>query len=115
MITLRHITLSRTPLDEHSRHYRVQFVTNPGGGTRFLTLAQTGPGAYPASYAMGTGSLSRGVQRKGRGVNHPTPSSAEVKDRLKPYHSLFSGEIHLTAAFNLRFIQRHSIILTMFS
>jgi hypothetical protein len=29
-------------------------------GARFSAPVQTGPGAYPASYAMGTGSLSRG-------------------------------------------------------
>ena len=31
---------------------------------------QTGPGAHPASYKMGTGSFT-GVKRPGRGVNHP--------------------------------------------
>jgi hypothetical protein len=30
------------------------------GGGRFSAPAQTGPGAHPASYKMGTGSLSRG-------------------------------------------------------
>ena len=82
-------------------------------GTRFSTPAQTGPGAYPASCAMGIGSLSGGgggVQWQGRSVNHQPPSSAEVKERLKPYHSLFSGEVHLTATFNLRIIQRHNIL-----
>ena len=29
------------------------------GGTRFTASVQTGPGAHPASHAMGTGSLSR--------------------------------------------------------
>ena len=29
-------------------------------GARFSAAVQTGPGAHPASYAMGTGSLSRG-------------------------------------------------------
>ena len=32
---------------------------------------QTGPGAHPASYTMGTGSFP-GVKRPGRGVDHPT-------------------------------------------
>jgi hypothetical protein len=43
---------------------------------------QTGPGAHPASYIMGTGSFP-GVKRPGCGVDHPTPSSAEVKERLE--------------------------------
>jgi hypothetical protein len=28
-------------------------------GARFFAAVQTGPGAHPASYTMGTGSLSR--------------------------------------------------------
>jgi len=30
------------------------------GGAIFSTLVQTGPGAHPASYTIGAGSLSRG-------------------------------------------------------
>ena len=41
-------------------------------GARFSTPVQTGPGAHPASYTMGTGSLP-GVKRPGRGVDHPPP------------------------------------------
>jgi hypothetical protein len=51
---------------------------------RFSAPVQTGPGAYPAFYTMGTGSFS-GVKRPGRGVDHPPPSSAEVKERVKLY------------------------------
>ena len=35
---------------------------------RFSAPVQTGPGAHPASYTMGTGSLSQ-VNRPGRGVD----------------------------------------------
>jgi hypothetical protein len=35
--------------------------------------------AHPASYPMGTGSLSPAVKRQGREANHSPPSSAEVK------------------------------------
>ena len=48
-------------------------------GARFFPPVQTGPGTYPDSYTMGTGSLP-GVKRPGRGVDHPPSSSAEVKD-----------------------------------
>jgi hypothetical protein len=49
---------------------------------RFSAPVQTGPGAHPASCTMGTGSFT-GVKRLGRGVDHPPPSSAEVKERLQ--------------------------------
>jgi hypothetical protein len=51
---------------------------------RFSAPIQTGPGAHPGSYTMGTGSFP-GVKRPGCGVDHPPPSSAEVKERLKLY------------------------------
>ena len=50
---------------------------------RFSAPVQTGPGAHPASYTMGTGSFP-GVKRPGRGVDHPPTSSAEVKERVEP-------------------------------
>jgi len=63
----------------------------PGGqgiksqwGTRFFAPVQTGPGAHPASYTMGNWSFP-GVKRPGRGVEHPLPSSAEVKERAELY------------------------------
>ena len=53
-------------------------------GARFSASVQTGPGAHPVSYAMGTGCFP-GVKRPGRGVDHPPPSSAEVKERVELY------------------------------
>ena len=50
-------------------------------GARFSASVQTGPGAHPASYVMGTGSFP-GVKRPERGVNHPPPSIVEVKERV---------------------------------
>jgi hypothetical protein len=40
----------------------------------FSASVQTGPGTHPASYTMGTRSLSRGVKRPGRGVHRPPAS-----------------------------------------
>jgi len=55
-----------------------------GGGARFSAPVQTGPGAHSVSYTTGTGSLP-GVKMSGYGVNHPLPSSAEVKGRVELY------------------------------
>ena len=48
---------------------------------------QTGPGAHPASYTMGTGSFPE-VKQPGRGVDHQPSSSTKVKERVELY--LFS-------------------------
>jgi len=48
------------------------------GGGEFSATAQTGPGAQPASYTMGTGSFPR-VKRPGRGVNHPPHLASRLK------------------------------------
>jgi hypothetical protein len=48
-------------------------------GARFFAHVQTGPGAHPASCSMGTGYFL-GVQRPGRGADHPPPPSAEVEN-----------------------------------
>jgi hypothetical protein len=53
-------------------------------GARFSAPVQTGPGAYPTFYTMGTGSFPS-VMRRGRGVDYPPPSIAEVKERVELY------------------------------
>jgi hypothetical protein len=59
-------------------------------GAKFSAPVQSGPGAHLASHTMGTGSLL-GVKRQRRGVDHPPPSSAEVKERVGPYLYSTSG------------------------
>jgi hypothetical protein len=60
-------------------------------GRDFPQPSRPGPGAHPASYTMGTESYP-GVKRPGRGVNHPPPTSAEVKERVRLYlHSPFGS------------------------
>jgi hypothetical protein len=53
-------------------------------GARFSAPVQTGPGAYPDSCTMGTGSFP-GVKWLGCGIDHTPPSSAEVKERVEIY------------------------------
>ena len=59
-------------------------------GARFSTLVQTGPGAYPASCTMGTGSFP-GVKRPGRGADHPPPSKRRGHERVELYLYSTSG------------------------
>jgi hypothetical protein len=49
---------------------------------RFSASVQTGPGAHPVSYTMGSKSF-KGVKRPAGGVDHPPPSGAEVKQRVE--------------------------------
>jgi hypothetical protein len=50
----------------------------------FFAPVRTGPGAHSAPYIMGTGPFP-GVNRTGRGVDNPPPSSTEVKERVELY------------------------------
>jgi hypothetical protein len=77
---------------------------------RFSTPVQTNPGAYPASYTMGIGSLSWGVKWSGCGINHPPPSSTEVKERVDLYfhspsgfYGLFWSELYLFPTWTMFF------------
>ena len=51
-------------------------------GARLSAPVQADPGAHAASYIIGTRSLP-GVKWLGLGVDHPPPSSAEVKERIE--------------------------------
>jgi len=51
--------------------------SNPSGGRDFLHPSQ--PGAHPASNTIRTGSFP------GHAIDHPFPSSTEVKERMGLY------------------------------
>jgi hypothetical protein len=57
---------------------------------RFSTPVPTGPGTYPVSYTRYWISFP-GVKRQGRGVDHPPPSNAEVKETVEIYLYTPSG------------------------
>ena len=46
---------------------------------KFSAPVQTGPGAHPASYTVGTGYLM-GVKRPGRGVDYPPQLVPRLKE-----------------------------------
>ena len=50
--------------------------------TRLYAPVQAGSEAYPVSYTMGTVYFP-GIKLPGRGVYHPPPSSAVVKERVQ--------------------------------
>jgi hypothetical protein len=52
------------------------------GGCEIFRTSPDRPWELPSLYAMGTVSFS-GVERSGRGVDHPPPSSTEVKERVE--------------------------------
>jgi hypothetical protein len=56
-------------------------------GAIFSAPVQTGPGTHPASYTRDTVNFS-GVKRSGRGVEHPSLSGTDDKERVQLY--LFS-------------------------
>jgi hypothetical protein len=76
---------------------------------------QTGSGAQLAFYTVGTGSLPV-VKRPGRGIDHPPPPNAEVKERVELYlystlglRGLLQGELYLT--FILPYLPEHNMTL----
>ena len=51
---------------------------------RFSAPSQTGPGAHPAPYTLGTWSFL-GEKRPKRDVDHPSTPSVQVKERVQLY------------------------------
>ena len=71
----------------------------PRLGARFSAPKQTGPGGQSAYCTIATGSFPV-VKQSVRGVDHPPPSSVEVKERVQLYiycplglRGLFWGEL----------------------
>jgi hypothetical protein len=75
--------------------------SNPGVRRNFLHPVQTGYGSHSAYNTKGTRSFP-GVKRSGRCVDHPPPSSAEVKERVELY--LYSPFWNFLACYRVEFI-----------
>jgi hypothetical protein len=83
--------------DTGTRQQSVELTTGgtirgliPGWSYIFRTLLYRARGP-PSLLYDGYRVSFRGVRRPGRAVNHPPPSSAEVKDRIELYLYFFSG------------------------
>ena len=68
---------------------------------RFSALIQTGSGAHPASYTIGTGSFPE-VKQPGRGVDHPSRLAPKLKEEKSytdtpslGFLGLFWGELYI--------------------
>jgi hypothetical protein len=59
-------------------------------GVKFSFTIPIGPGAHPSSYSRGTGSSLR-VKESERGLDHPSKSIAEVKERVELHFYSTSG------------------------
>jgi hypothetical protein len=58
-------------------HYKTDGPGIESRAARFSATVHTVPGAHPTSYTMGIE-----MKRPGRGVIHPPPTSAKVKERI---------------------------------
>jgi hypothetical protein len=78
----------------------------------FSAPVQTDPKAHPASYTVGTAVPYQREKRTGRTVNHPPPSSAEVKERVDLYLYSPSGSswpvIGRTLPFTVELVNAHN-------
>ena len=73
--------LSDVDYQNPTQHYQLITVYSPLIVIYCNTFLKIVPGAHPTTYTMGTRSFP-GVKWPGRGVNNPSPSSAEVKERV---------------------------------
>jgi hypothetical protein len=67
------------PSDRTLNQINLNIVRWDNAGVIATRYGLHGPGEYPISYTMGTGSL---LGRSGQGLVHPTSSSAEGKERI---------------------------------
>jgi hypothetical protein len=80
----------------------------PVGGEIFHTHPN-GPWGPPSLLYSGYRVSFQGVKRPGRGLNHPSPSSAEVKERVELYFYSASGSSWPALERKLRFISTSSM------
>jgi len=82
-------------------------------GPKFSVPVQTGPGPYPASCTVGTGSFPGGKKRPGCDADSSPPSSAVGHERVELYlyfpygpYGLYKGALYLFLYIAHSFIKR---------
>ena len=78
------------------------------GGTRFSAPVQPGPGVYPASCTMSTGSFP-GVKRPGRGADYPPPSKCRGHERVELYLYSPSGPSWPVIGWTFTFMKKYKV------
>ena len=82
-------------------------LDGPGNETRwgrdFLHLSRSALGPTQPPVQLGTASFP-GIQRPGRGFDHPLPSSAQVKERVQLHLCSLSGSSWPTKGWKLPFL-----------
>jgi len=77
--------------------------------SRIPSPVQTGPGTHPALYTMGTASFPR-VKRLEHGVDHSSPCSSEIKERVELYLYSLSGSSCTVLGWTLPLpVQRYGV------
>ena len=111
---LKSVTFTHSNGPRYLSRYSDSLPAGPSGdripvGSRFSAHVQTGPGAYPASCTMGTGSFL-GVKRPGSGADHPPATKCRGHERVGLYLYSPSGlqwpgigrTLHTARKFDLR-------------
>jgi hypothetical protein len=83
-------------------HRMIGFRFPAGAGNFSRHCIQSGSGAHPVSYPMGTRGSFPGVKRPGHKADHSPPSSADAKECVELYlHSPNTCSWHFTFYNNI--------------
>jgi len=88
VVSYNEMTVGRDSSISTATHYGLKGPIPVGVG--FSALILPSPRTHQTSYTMGTGTFPE-VKHTGRGGDHPSPPSTEVKERVELYLCFLSG------------------------